>query len=620
MAICWKCPQCQRTLSIGSRKMHSRIHCPGCGRPQTVPGAAGTGFRPQADRLEPVSPRQRPTAARHSLTPLVVVAAALLVGSAVLFAVYWRAHTGLTPRRGEPALSQQPTLAPPKEAFRNEGVPDPATKAPREEGAAAREERAKPDVEATRPPTQPELGPLPRVKEQLPKAPPVTRLSSLSADRAGDQLAKVPELDFVAEIEKLRKEAVKPEGKDLAEDLKARQMAEFMPPREFVQKVNDRVLKLARAEGLPLRMGKECTADGTTAKNMGTLSTTLRTMGFVSVPGAPTGRRAVVVGTVPATGVGAFKDWCHSNNIEKYPGAIPTLVQMLQIEEEPVRLLLIEQLASVDTREGTGALAKRALFDTSADLRQAAIELMKKRRPDHRYRQALLEGLRYPWAPVADRAAEALVLLNDRGAVPQLVELLDQPDPARPVFDAEKKKHVVRELVQINHMRNCYLCHAPSESNQPGQGMVLSANPKNRTAMAVEEPVRGRVPKVGVALPVAYYGARTPGEFVRADITYLKQDFSVCRQVENPGNWPAVQRYDYVIRTRTATPEELAKLKERQPNNEEVVLTYPQRDAVLYTLHKLTGLNGGDTSEGWREVLRQPADSRKTIISSPGEK
>src|SRR5262249_29981030 len=136
----------------------------------------------------------------------------------------------------------------------------------------------------------------------------------------------------------------------------------------------------------------------------------------------------------------------------------------------------------------------------------------------------LLDGLRYPWAPAADHAAEALVALNDREAIPPLAELLGGPDPAGPaplafhdidrahlayhnidpaqlaaapgspepwrspavalderqgggrrtrlmadpgglpqsIKASDGEVYAVREVVRVNHLRNCLLCHPPS--------------------------------------------------------------------------------------------------------------------------------------------------------------
>ena len=53
--------------------------------------------------------------------------------------------------------------------------------------------------------------------------------------------------------------------------------------------------------------------------------------------------------------------------------ALPTLVQMLQAENRPVRLLLVELLSAIKGRAASAALARRALFDLSAEVREAAV-------------------------------------------------------------------------------------------------------------------------------------------------------------------------------------------------------------------------------------------------------
>jgi hypothetical protein len=76
------------------------------------------------------------------------------------------------------------------------------------------------------------------------------------------------------------------------------------------------------------------------------------------------------------------------------------------------------------------------------------------------------------------------------------------------------------------------------------------------------------------------------GDFVRADVTYLRQDFSALQPVEEPGAWPKVQRFDYLLRSRPLTPEEAAAIAP-------AAASYPQRDAVLYALRRLAKEGGG---------------------------
>jgi hypothetical protein len=147
--------------------------------------------------------------------------------------------------------------------------------------------------------------------------------------------------------------------------------------------------------------------------------------------------------------------------------------------------------------------------------------------------------------------------------------LLEGPEGLeRPAGPAPTRVTTVRELVRVNHLRNCMLCHAPS--------------------IDPDDPVPGRVPTPGQPVPPpfsgAYYESRN-GTFVRADITYLRQDFSVPQPVARHGNWPAHQRYDYLVRTRYATAAEQAAAKDEPA-------TFPQRDAARWALRELTGKEG----------------------------
>jgi hypothetical protein len=271
--------------------------------------------------------------------------------------------------------------------------------------------------------------------------------------------------------------------------------------------------------------------------------------------------------------------------------AVSTLVQMLQAEDPPIRLQLIRVLAPIRGPEATAALARRALFDPSDAVREAAVQALRDR-PRDECRKTFLDGLRYPWAPVADHAAEALVALDDRDAVFSLAGLLDKPDPRAP-FRNREGRWVQPELVRINHLRNCLLCHAPSFDR------------KDR--------VRGLVPEPGKPLREEYYES-SQGTFVRADVTYLRQDFSVLQFVADHDRWPSHQRFDYLVRTRELTPRERAALPDasagdgpgdsRKKGADRVPPpSYPQREAVLFALRELTGEDAGDTAEDWYRFL-----------------
>jgi hypothetical protein len=251
---------------------------------------------------------------------------------------------------------------------------------------------------------------------------------------------------------------------------------------------------------------------------------------------------------------------------------VPTMLQMLVPENQAVRQVLVDHLASMNGRIASRTLAKLAIFDLSEKVRVAALEALRNR-PHEEYRQVLLDGLRYIWAPVAEHAAEALVVLNDVDAVSKLRELAVAPDPRAPMFDAGMGVYVQKELVRINHLKNCMMCHAPST--------------------ATTDLVRGRVPTPGEPLPpLSQYYESTDGIFVRADITYLRQDFSVPQPVDNSGPWPTMQRFDYLVRN-TPLPlnTDIEKLRLRYGNE------YPQRDSVLYALKELSSRESAERSK-----------------------
>ena len=91
----------------------------------------------------------------------------------------------------------------------------------------------------------------------------------------------------------------------------------------------------------------------------------------------------------------------------------------------------------------TEALAQRALFDLSFEIRESAVEALAERPLAHS-RTVLVEGFRYPWVPVADHAAEALVALHDTDAVPALENLTREPDPTAPFFSYARAQVGVR--------------------------------------------------------------------------------------------------------------------------------------------------------------------------------
>jgi hypothetical protein len=275
---------------------------------------------------------------------------------------------------------------------------------------------------------------------------------------------------------------------------------------------------------------------------------------------------------------------------------IAALMQVLAPEPPETRLGLVKHLSSISHVEATRALARLAVFSTEDEVHQAAVEALKVRR-ERDYTDVLVQALRYPWPAVARRAGAAVVKLERTDLVPQLVEMLDESDPRLPVVkEIDKKKvPVVRELVRVNHHRNCLMCHAP--------GNTGTVSPETLTAAVP-------VPDQPLPSPSQGYQTTNPDVLVRLDVTYLRQDFSTFQAVADAHPWPELQRFDFLVRTRVLTEEEAEswrhKLEQREPGR-----LSPYQKAAVTALRELTGRDTAPTAEAWRRLLDLPAPGKK---------
>jgi hypothetical protein len=211
-----------------------------------------------------------------------------------------------------------------------------------------------------------------------------------------------------------------------------------------------------------------------------------------------------------------------------YRASIAALMQILAPESEGFRAALARYLATVPHVDATRALAKLALFSPEEEVRSAAIEGLKLRR-EKDYTDILLQGFRYPLPMVSKNAAEALVKLERKDLVANLVAVLEEADPRLPSTKTVNGKEVsvVRELVRVNHNRSCLLCHAPGNTANLPDGILTVA-----------------VPLPSEPLPKPSEGGynstppETPDILVRIDMTYLRQDFSLMMPVADAEPWP----------------------------------------------------------------------------------
>jgi hypothetical protein len=275
---------------------------------------------------------------------------------------------------------------------------------------------------------------------------------------------------------------------------------------------------------------------------------------------------------------------------------------------------LVPRLAALSKsapKEATQVLAEMAVFAPDGKVREAAVSALHKL-PADPATAVLLKGLRYPWPSVAQNSADAVVQLKRADLIPELIKMLEEPDPRAPVIVADKKAPVVRELVRINHHRNCLLCHPPgntpdilrinkSSDDKPSkiengvQSTLLYGSPQFDPEVLVAP-----VPTPGAPIvPSAYYSGSSPDIVVRADATYLRQDFSLLVKVADADPWPEMQRFDYLVRTRVLTESEAAICRKAFGGDG----PSPYRQAALSALRRLTGKDAGASAEQWRSAL-----------------
>jgi len=448
------------------------------------------------------------------------------------------------------------------------------------------------------------------LKDLLPIPPTAHRSAGPAID---DDLTRVPEIAFQKPLAKDL-----PAGKAL--EATAHTMAKI---NHLNQKKTDAFMEAllgSRADlsGLPFAMGDSCRLKHERSRHFQQALNTVR---------QAMGQQAIVIAEELVSRNNAKQFWRDDAEqfCQRYRGAclnedmanakfdplyqehltlarIAALMQILAPESPSMRKGLVLYLATVSHLEATRALAKLAIFSKERNVREAACNVLKVRR-ERDYTEILLSGLHYPWPAVARNAADAIVRLERKDLIPQLLAVLEQPDPRLPEVKktGDKSVTVVRELVRVNHHRNCLMCHAPV--NQ-GSGQVANVLTKNNGPSLPADVPTAQVPIPGEPLPTPSqgYGNSQPDILVRLDVTYLRQDFSEMQSVADAHPWPKMQRFDFLVRTRTLTDEEAQVYREKLSTREPGRVTAYQR-AVLAALRELTGRDTAPTAQAWRRLL-----------------
>jgi hypothetical protein len=411
-----------------------------------------------------------------------------------------------------------------------------------------------------------------------------------------EDLAKVSELTFGEQI-----------SKELPK-LKAMEAT-----AHFMAKINHLNLKkrdgfmLALIEqrqdlrGLPFLMGDECRPREEQAKIFGFFAAFVRDARAKEVGRAGKGaaeqefwaRITNLLSVENSSGQKFDIGSAHGNKEQLDRGLVAALTQIMMPESAELRTGFARFLAMIPHIDATKALAKLAIFSPEEEVRAAAIEGLKLRR-EKDYTDVLIQGFRYPLPAVSKRAAEALVKLERKDLLVNLIDVLESPDPRLPVIEKRDGKEVtvVRELVKINHHRNCLLCHAPGNTENTPEGVLKVA-----------------VPLPGEPLPKPSEGGYqstlppSPDIVVRLDMTYLRQDFAQMMPVSDAHPWPDMQRFDFLVRTRELSPAEAKTYCEDQ----EPGRLSPYHRSALYALRELTGRDTEPTAAAWRKLLKLAA-------------
>lgn len=627
MPIHFRCPHCDKLLALGTRQGGTQIHCPMCDRVITVPPRTqvqlptATVVLPDAgqawwmDAPPVLPPKAEPPPAGTRVSPAVVPsdpADAWWLTAPESPTAPENAITTSPPNASPPlpeALASPPSTEPPPIPFVFESAPKAPTaaanetlalaeKAPKVLGSAPRslprryvllfagiaivagvlaamifawlqgsnpppqypiEEPAGIDTKADDKTTEPPDAETTQAEEPRKPSTPgpltVKRRRKTTEEELRQQAARFAEVALDSRDDRTEAQRVR---------LLAATAEREGTPMEF----RSQVLRLRPdLAGLPLSTGYESPLPAATADRLQSAALALRAALFEAAGGGTESDANKLRELLDADDAPRDK-WLR-------PEAIPPLQQLLMGESASLREVLVDSLARIDGPQASIALARTALFDLHPDVRRRALAALTKREP-RPYQQVLLDGFGYPWPAVADHAAEALVALDQRETVPALLRLLDRPNPAAPYKKAGKEEMYVREVVRINHLHNCLLCHAPS--------------------LKESDKLRGFLPPTEKPLPPPftreYYSSRRPGQFVRADVTYFQQDFSVMLPEEKHGEWPAVQRYDFLVRERSAPSATTNSATEHQ-------------QALFFALRQLTGADAGPTVEDWKRWAKR---------------
>jgi hypothetical protein len=227
--------------------------------------------------------------------------------------------------------------------------------------------------------------PTPRIVAAVAEKPPTDSVSVALTDPDSMVLERRSELDLETSLST----TVPTVGLDLAQAGSV--LKEFRPsldPPEQTSGPAEAVLAHldeATKSSLPFLGESECKLDEDAARALGQYSRKLHTT-IAGVDGIRQSSASFGSGSVVSQRHGSTSELAHRDAAVAHAifedrefhakDAVPALVQILQVEGEPVREQLVDMLAKLETRTASQALANRAVFDLSPAVRSQANRLL----------------------------------------------------------------------------------------------------------------------------------------------------------------------------------------------------------------------------------------------------
>jgi hypothetical protein len=553
-------------LAEYNRSRARRIHrCPLC---KTEIGCTGDGERFRLGAQRTTAPLRW-----HSLALATGIGATALL--AIVAVRMFSTQRDTTSAQSTPSQHAQP--APAVETPTSGPPPLAVVKGPAQFGLAAAYRAA-----SVRPRPVAKASPLPvPVSEPVPVASPLVRPPAASPpstqqNSAAVLVLNVPEVALEPRGDEPNHYAAKQHIADVAKTIQDK------GPDAFIDELITTRPDLA---GLPFRRGDACRLDAAATASLRTGSLLVRrALDRLRAPS----HSGSIPSSHPAHDARAFWDSLGPRR------DLSALQQILAVEDGALRQSLAEKLGGINDQRAATALARLAIFDPDEVVRRVAVEGLTKVHQAE-YDDELIQAFRHPWPAIASRAADAITTLARHHLADRLVDFLDEPDPADPLPGKRPgwTDLVVREMVRINHHRNCFLCHPPAQT------------PSRADIIALRNDVVGPVPSPAEPLPrssTLYYSVREDQTAVRASVTYLRQDFSMLQPVQQANPWPELQRFDFLVRTRELTGAEVVEFQKRKAARVPNYIS-EQHQSGLRALRALTGLDLGRDSDAWRRAL-----------------